>query len=314
MTRYFIALTALPLIAAATPGHWTTGPSLPVARSEVAIAMLDRRIYVIGGSANGNVDQSLVQVFRPVKQNGQVTGEWHDAAPLPRGLNHVGAVAYRGKVYTFGGFSEQNSAAVDNAYVYDPATNRWSSIAGLPHPLGSVSVAVLGEEIHLVGGREVHSVRTHWVYDPATNRYSERAPLPIGRDHMGLVGFEDRLYAVGGRIDTPAHNTSYLDIYDPATNAWTSGSPMPTARSGMAVVVYYGKVFAMGGEASGMASAFTTNEAYDPSTNAWDEFAPLPVGLHGTGAAVIGRRLYVPGGAPVPGGSRQSNALLIFTL
>lgn len=309
-------LTAAVILIAATSlqGTWTIGPSLPVGRSEVAVAMLDRRIYVIGGYANGNVDQSLVQVFRPAKQNGQVGGEWHDAAPLPRGLNHVGAVGYRGKLYTFGGFSEQNGAAVGDANVYDPATNRWSPIARLPHPLGSVSVAVLGDEIHLVGGRDQHSDGTHLVYDPAANRYLERAPLPVGRDHMGLVGFEGRLYAVGGRINTPAHNTSYLDVYDPAANSWTSGPAMPTARSGMAVALYFGKIFALGGEQSGMSTAFATNEAYDPSTESWAEFAPLPQGLHGTGAAVIGPRLYVPGGAPVPGGSRQANSLLIFTL
>ena len=132
----------------------------------------------------------------------------------------------------------QNNSAVADAAVYDPRTNRWSAIAPLPRPLGSVSVAVLGNEIHLAGGRDAHSVRTHLVYDPATNRYSERAPLPVGRDHMGLVGFEGKLYAIGGRIDTPAHNTSYVDVYDPRANGWTSGARVPTARSGMAVAAY----------------------------------------------------------------------------
>jgi N-acetylneuraminic acid mutarotase len=313
MTKLLTAAIAL-IAAASLPGQWASGPPSPVARSEVAVATLDRQIYVIGGYANGNVDQRLVQVFRPVKQNGQVDGEWHDVAPLPRGLNHVGAVGYRGKLYAFGGFAEQNDAAVADANVYDPATNQWSPIAPLPHALGSISVAVLGGEIHLVGGRDVHSVRTHLVFDPAANRYLERAPLPVGRDHMGLVGFEDRLYAVGGRIDTPARNTSYVDIYDPATNTWASGQPMPTARSGMAVALYEGKIFAIGGEERGMSRAFVTNEGYNPSTNSWSEFAPLPDGRHGTGAAVIGKRLYVSAGAPVPGGSRQSNTLLIFTL
>ncbi len=68
-----------------------------------------------------------------------------------------------------------------------------------------------------------------------------------------------------------------------------------------------------------MASAFTTNEAYDPVSNSWSEYAPLPEGRDGTGAAVLsdglhGGRLYVPAGAPVPGGSRQSDTLLIFSL
>jgi hypothetical protein len=80
----------------------------------------------------------------------------------------------------------------------------------------------------------------------------------------------------------------------------------------MAVALYDGGIFAIGGEASGMASAYAVNERYSPAGNNWTEFSPLPEGRHGTGAAVIGRRIYVPGGAPVPGGSRQSDTLLAF--
>ena len=307
--RYTFALAALVLIAAsAGPGSWSNGPSLPVARSEVAAATLGDDIYVIGGYANGDVDQDLVEVLAARGKT------WRAVAPLPRGLNHVGAVGYHGKIYAFGGFSAQNNSAIADAGVYDPSKNAWSTIAPLPGPLGSVSVAVLGNEIHLAGGRDEHSVRTHLVYDPATNRYAERAPLPVGRDHMGLAGFDGKLYAIGGRIDTPAHNTAYVDIYNSRTNAWTSGAAMPTARSGMAVAAYEGKIFAIGGEQSGMAAAFATNEAYDPMTNSWSEYAPLPQGRHGTGAVVVDGRLFVPAGAPVPGGSRQSNTLLVFML
>ncbi len=294
---------------------WMTGPPLPVARSEVAVAADGQAIYVIGGYANGNVDQSLVEAFHPTASaEGQVRGTWQDEAPLPRGLNHVGAVGYNGKIYTFGGFAAQNNSAVADANVYDPAKNTWTPIAPMPHALGSVSVAVLGSEIHLVGGRDVHSVGAHYAYDPVNNIYSKRAPLPVGRDHMGLVALDGRLYAIGGRIDTPANNTSYVDTYDPKNDAWSSGAPLPAPRSGMAVAVYRGKIFAMGGEQAGMSAAFNSNFSYDPNTGAWSiDQLILPDGRHGTGAAVIGDRLFVPAGAPVPGGSRQSSTLFVFS-
>lgn len=316
MTRQFaFAVAALMLIGAASPlqGSWSSGPALPIARSEVAVATLGNVMYVIGGYANGNADQSLVQYLAPSVRNNKLTGGWRDAAPLPRGLNHVSAVGFRGRIYAFGGFSARNNSAVADAEVYDPSSDRWSAIAPLPHALGSVSAAVLGDEIHLVGGRDVHSVTTHLLYDPATNSYSGRAPLPVGRDHMGLVAFGGRLYAIGGRIDTPAHNTAYVDVYDPKNNQWQSAAPLPTARSGMAVAEYSGKIFAIGGEESGMTDAFRTNEGYDPRTNRWTQYAPLPTGRHGTGAAIVDNRLCIPAGAPVPGGSRQSDTLLIFT-
>jgi Kelch motif len=318
---FFLLGAALALVGAdkTLPGTWSTGPALPIARSEVAVATVDPFFLVIGGYAEGNVDQDLVQAYTAVLiassvpvALGVVYG-WRSLAPLPRGLNHVGAVGYGKRVYIFGGFSAQNDSPVADAYVYDTRTNEWSSIAPLPRALGSVSVAMLGDKIHLIGGRDLHSVTTHFVYDPATNHYSSAAPLPVGRDHMGLAAFGGRLYAIGGRVDVSAHNTSYVDIYDPRTNAWTSGAPMPTPRSGMAVAVLNGKIFAIGGEQQGMSSAFTTNEAYDPVSNSWTKYAPLPEGRHGTGAAVLNGRLYIPAGASVPGGTHQTNTLLIFS-
>ena len=318
MTRQLaLAIAAIALLAA-TPLRlgWNNGPALPVARSEVAVAVTGDTIYVIGGYANGDVDQALVQTFRPIVRGGVLTGEWHDVAPLPRGLNHVGAVGYRGKIYTFGGFAAQNNAPVSDANVYNPQTNRWAPIASLPGPLGSVSVAVLGREIHLVGGRAVHSLPTHLVYDPVMNRYSARAPLPVGRDHMGLTAFDGSLYAIGGRIDTSLRNTAYVDVYDPKQDRWTSAAPLPAPRSGMAVATYLQRIYAVGGEQQGMTTAFSTIFVYDELRNRWLNLGNLPEGRHGTGAAVVAsgdeELLYIPGGASVPGGGRQSNTLFVY--
>jgi Kelch motif len=244
--RHLIATAAIVLVAAEPlPGTWASGPQIPVACSEVAVATAGNTMYVIGGYANGSVDQSSVLAFHPVIQNGRITGSWRTVAPLPRGLNHIAAVA--------------------DANVYDPVTDRWSALPALPHALGPISAAVLGDGNHLVGGRDAHSVATHAVYDPGIKRYSVRAPLPVGRDHTGLVAYGGRLHAIGG-------------------------------------------------EARGIAAAYTTNERHNPAGNVWSEYAPLPEGRHGTGAAVIERRIYVPGGAPVPGGSRQSNMLFAFKI
>jgi hypothetical protein len=298
-------------------GSWTTGPQLPTRRSEVAVAAVGNVLYVIGGyaaagpnptaldaSGNVDVDQPLVQAFD------LATGRWSTRAPLPHGLNHVGVAALGGKIYAFGGFAQQNRSPVTEASVYDPATDAWTPLVPLPTALGSIAVAVLGGKLHLVGGRDVHSVGTHWVFDPVTQRYTVAAPLTVGRDHMGLVAYAGKLYAIAGRIDDFAHNTSYVDVYDPAANRWTAGAPMPSQRSGMAVTLYRDHILAVGGEHGG--GTFTNNEAYDPRTNAWTVLAPLPEGRHGTGAAGIGDALYLPAGAPMNGGSRQSDTLFVF--
>jgi N-acetylneuraminic acid mutarotase len=313
-----VALLSAGAAGAQSPaGTWTTGTPLPTARSEDSVAVVGSTIYVIGGYAPAGPNPNAldasgrVDVSRPLVQAYDVqTGRWAERAPLPRGLNHVGVAGLGGKIYAFGGFAQQNRGPVADANVYDPATNAWTPLPPLPAALGSISVTELNGKLHLVGGRDVHSVATHAVFDPSTRTYTSAAPLPVGRDHMGLVAYGGKLYAIAGRIDDFNHNTSYVDVYDPATDRWTPGKPMPSQRSGSAVALYRDRIFVIGGEFGG--GAYTNNEAYDPRGDAWTALAPFPEGRHGTGAAVVGDALYVPAGAPVNGGSRQSDTLFVF--
>jgi N-acetylneuraminic acid mutarotase len=295
-------------VSAQSPlGHWSLGPPLPIERSEVSVAATGDQLYVIGGYANGNVDQPLVQAFDPR------TAAWKDRAPLPRGLNHIGVIGAGGKIYAFGGFQQQNRDAVADCWVYDPAIDHWSAIAPLPSKRGSVSVALLDGKIHVVGGRDQVSVATHDVYDPISNRWGSAAPLPPdeGRDHMGLLSYAGKLYAIGGRINDFNHNSDLVEVYDPTKDQWSELPHLPTARSGGAAVVYHDRLLYIGGEYGG--GTFTQNEAFDPRSGSWIALASLPAGRHGSGAVILDDKLYLPAGGPVNGGSRQSNTLMIFS-
>src|SRR5437867_10170754 len=72
---------------------------LPEPRGEVAVALLNGKIYVLGGSARGRDDQQLVEEYDPA------TDRWRERAPMPRGLSHAGAVGMNGKIYVAGGFT-----------------------------------------------------------------------------------------------------------------------------------------------------------------------------------------------------------------
>jgi N-acetylneuraminic acid mutarotase len=293
--------------AAGDRGSWQTGASLPEGRSEVAVAELDGRVYVIGGYTGETTSSTLNQVYDPA------TDTWEELAPMPRGLDHVGAAGYDGKVYAVSGFTSGNQGAVADVYAYDVATDSWEELTSLPAgPRGSVAVTQLDGRIHAIGGRDTENVGTHELYDPATGAWEELASLPNARDHMPAVVLDGRIHVPGGRFATFDNNTGIHEVYDPAADSWEEAASLPTPRSGTAGAALDGRLLVFGGEER--AGTFEENETYDPSSDTWEELTPLPTPRHGFGAATVGETVYLPAGAPVTGGGRQSDVLEAFAL
>lgn len=298
---------------AGVPGRWVSRAPLPLPRSEMAWATAwAGKLHVIGGYAQGQVDKPYHHVYDPASDR------WQEAAPLPRGANHVGVVADAGRIYALGGFTEQNRASDTKAFVYDVAADRWSAIAPMPRPRGAGAVAAVGGKIYHIGGAtdpapERASISWNEVYDPQTDKWTLLRPLPAGRDHAGVVVWEGRIHVAGGRFNTFENNTGLHHVYDPASDTWRLRAPLPTPRSGHGMVVYRGRFWCMGGEERlydaqnrPIDRVIGTVESYDPATDTWQHHAPMPTPRHGLGAALIGDTIYVAGGGPIVGGGIQT--------
>ena len=302
-------------------GRWVPRAALPIPRSEMAWATAwAGRMHIIGGYGECRVDRAYHHVYDPT------TDKWGNAAPLPRGANHVSVVADAGLVYALGGFIEQNRNPDPDAYVYDVATDRWRAIRPLTRSRGAGAAVALDGRIHLIGGgseptAERSSVGWHEVYDPKTDRWEMRKPLPGARDHVGSVAHNGQIHIIGGRFNTFEYNTNLHHVYLPDRDTWEERSPLPTARSGHGLVVYRDRFFAMGGEAGiigkggiSQAKVFGQMESYDPKTDSWQHHAPMITPRHAVGATVIGDWIYVAGGGVVTGGAIQSAVHEAFTL
>ncbi|HEY8564760.1 MAG TPA: kelch repeat-containing protein [Beijerinckiaceae bacterium] len=306
---------------AGPPGRWAPRAALPIPRSEMAWATAHAgRMHIIGGYGEGRVDRTYHHVYEPDGDR------WFNAAPLPRGANHVAVVADAGRVYALGGFIEQNRNADHNAYAYDVASDRWTPIAPLPRPRGAAAAVVLNGRVHLIGGasepaQERASVGWHEVYDPQADKWSTLKALPGARDHIGCVADGGRIHVVGGRFNTFEYNTGLHHVYLPDRDTWEERAPLPTPRSGHGLVIYRGRHYAMGGEAGivnrgqiTQGRVFGQMESYDPTTDTWTSHAPMPTPRHAVGATAIGDWIYVAGGGAVTGGAVQSAVHEAFTL
>lgn len=297
-------------------GSWMTLAPAPTKRTEVAAAVLDGKIYVLGGFAEptlGNLASltitDRVEVYDPAKN------EWTVRAPLPVGLHHAGAGVIGNRLYVVGGFTRSFLSVwhpVASVYVYDPDKDIWTERSPMPTARGALAVAESGGKLYAIGGFDGLRNRAEVeVYDPDTNTWSAVAPLPTPRDHLAAVSVGGTIYAIGGRVNRDyGRNLSTVEAYDPAVDRWTKQADLPTARSGIAAGVIDGTIYVVGGESP--EGTFRTNEAYVPATGRWHTAAPLPTGRHGLGAAVVGGQLFAISGGPRPGGS-YSNVNEVFT-
>jgi len=74
-------------------GKWISRAALPLPRSEMAWATSwADRMHIVGGYGEGRVDRPYHHVYDPASD------QWLDAAPLPRGANHVSVAADAGRV------------------------------------------------------------------------------------------------------------------------------------------------------------------------------------------------------------------------
>ena len=286
-------------------GRWIECAPLALPRSEMGegCALADR-LHVIGGYGAQRVDRGYHAVYDPKGER------WSDAAPLPRGANHIGIAAVGGRIYAIGGFVEQNRRPHDQCYVYDAGADRWREIARLPMPAGSIGCAALDGRLHAVGGATgdttdvKKSLDWHLVYDDAADRWTRRAPLPTPRDHVGIVASPVGLHVIGGRVDSFNTNSDLHHVYRDADDRWTPRRALPTPRSGHAAVLYRERVFVMGGE--GTERVFGQLEGYDVANDRWAQYAPMATPRHGFAAAALSDGLHVAGGGALNGGSVQS--------
>ncbi|MCW8084839.1 Kelch repeat-containing protein [Sabulicella glaciei] len=302
-------------------GRWIKRADMPIPRSEMAWATAwNGRMHVVGGYGEGRVNRAYHTVYDPARD------QWLDAAPLPRGANHVAVVADAGRVYALGGFIEQNRRCDDKAFFYDVARDRWQEIAPLLRPRGAAAATVLDGKIHLIGGAtdpapERASIAWHEVYDPQADKWELRRPLPAGRDHVGCVTHDGVIHVVGGRFNTFQYNTGMHHVYLPARDTWEERAKLPTARSGHGMVIHKGRFYVMGGEGGILergqardAKVFGQMESYDPASDTWQSHAPMPTPRHAVAAVAIGDWIYVAGGGAVLGGAVQSAIHEAWTL
>ncbi|MBL9201011.1 MAG: SMP-30/gluconolactonase/LRE family protein [Opitutaceae bacterium] len=308
-----VELYAVPPPAAVlAEGAWSVRADLIEPNSEMSVAELDGKIYVIGGYPSNRVSVRTVQVYDVA------TDTWRLTSPLPAALNHTVSAAVGGRLYVIGGQTSAGGTGpfVDTVYAYDPATAAWTTRAPMPTARGGGAGAVIGGRIYVAGGRPPRG-SDFAVYDPGLDSWRTLPDLPTQRNHVGAAAIDGKLYVVGGRLEAgfQSEQTDRVEMFDPATNAWATRAPMPKPRGGVNAVAAHGYLHVFGGEGNPAAPSgvYPDHDVYDPVANRWLRLGPMPVPVHGvTGASFVNGNIHLTGGGIADGGENGSTLHQVF--
>lgn len=250
---------------------------------------------------------------------------WETAASQKFDVSEAQGRVVKGKLYSFGGFDSRKSTftPTKRAYVYDPMTNTWTSIADLPHsPNGTdfggithAGITTDGADIFIAGGYtsnpegtgQIFGTKQVWKYLISQNIYIKLPDLPITVAAGQLEYLDGQLHYIGGTnpertVDLGDHFV--LDLKNLAAG-WKTLAPLPNPRQHAGSAVYGGKIYFIGGQHHHDADLVTQKDVhvFDPAKNSWTKLAdiPVPEGANGrahisSGVVVMGDRIIVLGG------------------
>jgi N-acetylneuraminic acid mutarotase len=324
LAAVIVLLLLFPIFADAISSpeeSWTTLAPMPTARRQFGVAVVDGKIFAIGGN-DGNYQRYLDtnEMYDPT------TNTWSEKARMPTPRIDFGIAVYENKIYVLGGAigvdpSDNGNALITTANeVYDPFTDTWETKAPMPTPRHGLTASVANDKIYTVSGIEhvegsyrgldYGSVKNE-VYDPKTNTWSTKPSIPNGVLHAVSVSVDDKIYVLGGAevsiaIFGPANSNQ---VYDIKQEVWSLVSPIPNGVDAAAGAVVNGafmsnRIFLFGGFLTSSNEPCNLTQIYNPKNDVWVSGSQMPTPHALFGVANVNDELYAIGGSSMREKSR----------
>jgi len=209
---------------------WEILSPMSEARHGVASAVLNGKVYAIGGQG-----LSSVEVYDPS------TESWSSGVALPSEVNHGTAITVGVKIYLIGG-KNSSSQNIDQVLSFDPSTNQWQAKANMPTTRHGVKLVWFENRIWAIAGYGTPANSTVESYDPQTDTWRTEKQLPRARNWSVAWVSHERIY-VGG-----LQYGSHIDYYDPAKESWIAEGNLPENKYVADSVVLNNTVYVIAGE------------------------------------------------------------------
>lgn len=247
---------------------------IPVA--EYTSAVINDKIYIIGGINEFATPSTVasVQIYDPT------TDTWSFGASIPNPISRSSAGCTSGvlapsRIYHIGGLEEKGLIGSTINQVYNPETDSWSSGASMPTARYGAFIAVINDELYLMGGFPYFNMQGVYSYSnehyfpigyqplllevisPANTTYREtKVPLNFKLiDGMSIVSYsldDGATIGVNGNttLDSLSNGSHKLTVYANNGNYSTSKTidftiAQAATVPNLSVIVIFGTVIAL---------------------------------------------------------------------
>lgn len=224
----FTVLASAELFDPRTKTFAATGPLLTGRINHAAARLIDGRILITGGGANGPpFELDTAELYDPA------TGVFTATGRMTRNRqNHTATTLDDGRVLIVG------SNGSTSAEVYDPLTGAFTPVGNLSttHGAGLTATKLQSGRVLILGGmgdtqRVEPTTAVAEVFDPATNQFTAVGAMGVARRaHAAILQGDGRVLICGGITDT-GDTVAVCELFDPATNTFLPAAKLPRPAS-----------------------------------------------------------------------------------
>ena len=212
--------------------EWGKRASLAEPNSEMAVAYLDGKIYVVGGYPSTRKSVDTVQAYDVA------TDKWTLTTPYPTTINHASAVGLDGLLYVIGGQTNAGGRRDKARYIaavhsYDPKTGKWTPRAPMPTARSAMAHEVIDGKLYVAGGRPLGATTspsttprlTSGPRCPTSPRRATTLPRPASTGSSTWPGD-------GSAAGSAARSPRPGDLRPPPPTSGPPGGPCPRPAAG----------------------------------------------------------------------------------
>ncbi|XP_017569285.1 kelch-like protein 28 [Pygocentrus nattereri] len=243
---------------------WIGLAPLNVPRCEFGIAVLDQKVYVVGGIATHmrqgisyRRHESTVEKWDPDSNT------WSSVERMAECRSTLGVVVLAGELYALGGYDGQYYLQSVEKYVNK--VKEWQPVAAMTKSRSCFATAVLDGMIYAIGGYGPAHMNSVERYDPSKDAWEMVSPMANKRINFGVGVMLGFIFVVGGH--NGVSHLSSIERYDPHQNQWTACRPMNEPRTGVGSAVVDNYLYVVGGHSG--SSYLNTVQRYDPISDSW---------------------------------------------